>query len=112
MLIFSLFQIRKRCEEVAGFIRRDPRVPLLIKANVSRFNYFVASTFQTLEDYIKWQEKYTQNFQACIEVKRITIYLQHNFFNKTELCLLELIKKKLELIQGEEQDSSHSSDGI
>lgn len=111
MLIFSLFEIKKRCDEVAGFLRRDPRVPLLIKANVGRYNYFVASTFQTVEDHIKWQEKYTQNFQACIEaIKNTYLSTAMSFSINQNFISLELIKKKLELLQEIEQGPTNSSD--
>jgi len=100
MLIFSLIEIKKRCEEVAEFIRRDPRVPLLIKTNAGRYNYFVASTFKTVEDHIKWQEKYTQNFHACIEaIKNTYLSPAMTFSINPNSVSLELIKKKLQLLQ-------------
>jgi len=100
MLIFTLIEIKKRCEEVTNFIRRDPRVPLLIKANVGRYNYFVASTFQTVEDHIKWQEKYTQNFESCIEaIKNTYLSPAMTFSINPNSVSLGLIQKQLELIQ-------------
>ncbi len=111
MLIFSLIEIKRRCEEVAGFLRRDPRVPLLIKANVGRYNYFVASTFKTVEDHIKWQEKYTQNFQACIEaIKNTYLSPAMTFSINQNNISLELIKKKIHLLQEEESTFNHSID--
>ena len=104
MLIFSLFELKKRCNEVANFIRRDPRVPLLIKANIGRYNYFVASTFKTVEDHIKWQEKYTQNFQACIEaIKNTYLSPAMTFSINQNFVSLELIKKKLESLHENEE---------
>jgi len=111
MLILSLYEIKKRCKEVEGFFRRDPRVPLLIKANAGRYNYFVASTFKTVEDHIKWQEKYTQNFHACIEAIKntylspaMTFSINQNFVSQ------ELIKKKLLLVKEKELTRNYNMD--
>ena len=111
MLIFSLCEIKKRCKEVEGFFRRDPRVPLLIKANTGRYNYFVASTFKTVEDHIKWQEKYMQNFDACIEAIKntylspaMTFSINQNFVSQ------ELIKKKLLSIKERELTLNDDTD--
>ncbi|MHA2156855.1 MAG: hypothetical protein ACXABU_16045 [Candidatus Hodarchaeales archaeon] len=104
MLIFSLFEIKKRCLEVANFLRRDPRIPLLVKANLGRYNYFVTSTFRTVEDHIKWQEKYTQNFHACIEaIKNTYLSPALSYSINQNFVSLELIKRKLTLLQEEEQ---------
>ncbi len=108
MLIFSLLEIKKRCNEVANFIRRDPRVPLLIKANIGRYNYFVASTFRTVEDHIKWQEKYTRNFHACIEaIKNTYLSPAMSFSINQNFVSLELIKKKLQEITEQERANNH-----
>ena len=102
MLILSLFEIKRRCSEVEGFIRRDPRVPLMIKANIGRYNYFVVSTFKTVEDFIDWQERYTQNFQACIEAIKNTYLSPAKIFSiKQNFITLEFLKRKLELLQTE-----------
>lgn len=102
MLIFSLVEIKRRCQEVEGFIRRDPHVPLLIKCNVGRYNYFVAGTFKTIEKHLEWQEKYTQNFKNCIEAIKSTYLSPALTFsiNQNRVCL-ELIKQKLNLLEEE-----------
>jgi len=102
MLIFSLFEIKRRCNEVEGFIRRDPRVPLMIKANIGRYNYFVVSTFKAVEDFIDWQERYTQNFEACIEaIKNTYLSPAKTFSIKQSFLPLEFLKNKLDLLQRE-----------
>ena len=106
MLIFSLVEIKRRCNEVEGFIRRDAHVPLMIKCNVGRYNYLVAGTFRTVEDHLGWQEKYNQNFQNCIEAIKSTYLSPAMTFsiNQNRVCL-ELIKKKLNQLKGEENNS-------
>ena len=100
MLIFSLYEINKRCKEVEGIFRRDPRVPLLIKANVGRYNYFVASTFKTVEDHIKWQERYTQNFHTCIDAIKNTFLSPAMTFSINQNSISQgLIEKKLKLLK-------------
>ena len=100
MLIFSLFEIKRRCGEVEGFIRRDPRVPLLIKANVERYNYLVVSVFRTVEDHLKWQERYSQNFSACIEaIKNTYLSPAMSFSFKQNFVSLELLNKRMESLQ-------------
>ncbi len=102
MLIFSLFEIRKNCEIVERFIRNDPHVPLLIKANVGRYNYFVASTFKTIENHLEWQENYNQRFQACIDgIKNTYLSPAMTFSIRQNFVSLELLKRKIALIQGE-----------
>lgn len=108
MFILSLYEIKKRCKEVEGFFRRDPRVPLLIKANAGRYNYFVASTFKTVEDHIKWQEKYTQNFHACIEaIKNTYLSPAMTFSINQNYISLELIKKKLSSVKEKKLKSNY-----
>jgi len=111
MLIFSLIEIKKRCKEAEGFFRRDPRIPLLIKTIVGRYNYFVASTFRTVEDHIKWQEEYAQNFHTCIEAIKNTYLSPAMTFsiNQNKICQ-ELIKKKLQLLKETEFASNHDTD--
>ncbi len=100
MLVFSLFEIRRKCEIVERFIRNDPHVPLLIKANVGRYNYFVASTFMTIEDHLEWQENYHQRFLACIEgIKNTYLSPAMTFSINQNFISLELIKRKLQLLQ-------------
>lgn len=100
MLIFSLFEIRRKCAMVESVIRSDPHVPLLIKANVGRYNYFVASTFTTIEEHLEWQEKYTQNFQDCIEgIKNTYLSPAMTFSISQNYVSLQLIKKKLSLLK-------------
>ncbi len=100
MLIFSLFEIRRKCEIVEKFIRNDPHVTLLIKANVGRYNYFVASTFNTIEDHLEWQENYNSRFEACIEgIKNTYLSPAMTFSIRQNFVSLELIKKKLQLCQ-------------
>ena len=107
MLIFSLFEIKRRCKEVEGFIRRDPRVPLLIKANVERYNYFVTSVFRTVEDHLKWQERYTQNFSACIEaIKNTYLSPAMSFSIKQNFVSLELLKRKMEILHRQKLEES------
>ncbi len=102
MLIFSLFEIRKKCEIVERFIRNDPHVPLLIKANVGRYNYFVASTFTTIEEHLEWQENYNQRFKACIDgIKNTYLSPAMTFSIRPNFISLELIKRKLALLQEE-----------
>jgi len=108
MLIFSLYEIKKRCKEVEGFFRRDSRVPLLIKANTGRYNYFVASTFKTVEDHIKWQEKYTRNFNACIKaIKNTYLSPAMTFAINQNSISQELIRKKLRQIKKKERTSEN-----
>ncbi|PWI47417.1 hypothetical protein CEE45_12005 [Candidatus Heimdallarchaeota archaeon B3_Heim] len=103
MLIFSLVEIKRRCQEVEDFIRRDPHVPLMIKCNVGRYNYLVAGTFKTIEKHLEWQENYTQNFKNCIEAIKSTYLSPAMTFsiNQNRVCL-ELIKKKLSMLPDEE----------
>ena len=103
MLVFSLFEIKKRCAEVAGFLRRDPRVPLLIKANIGRYNYLVASNFKHVEDHIEWQERYTHDFQTCIEaIKNTYLSPAMGFSINQNSVSLKLIKEKLRQLQDQE----------
>ncbi|MFW9854702.1 MAG: hypothetical protein ACFFFG_06560 [Candidatus Thorarchaeota archaeon] len=100
MLIFSLFEIKTRCKDVEGFINRDPRIPLLIKANVERYNYFIVSVFRTVEDHLMWQERYTQNFSTCIEAIKNTYLSPAMSFSIPHASVsLELLKNKIELYQ-------------
>ena len=100
MLIFSLFEIRKNCKIVEKFIRNDPHVPLLIKANVGRYNYFVASAFRTIENHLEWQENYNQRFQNCIDgIKNTYLSPLMTFSIKQNFISLELIKRKMTLLQ-------------
>ncbi len=111
MLIFSLYEIKKRCKEVEGFFRRDHRVPLLIKANTGRYNYFVASTFKTVEDHIKWQEKHTQNFNVCIKAIKNTYLSPAMTFSINQNSIAqELIKKKLRLLKEKEHTFENDMD--
>ena len=111
MLIFSLYEVKNRCKEVEGFFKTDSRVPLLIKANTGRYNYFVASTFKTVEDHIKWQEKHSRNFDACIKAIKntylspaMTFSINQNFISQ------ELIRKKLLQIDAKESDPKSDTD--
>ncbi|MFW9903024.1 MAG: hypothetical protein ACFFFH_01710 [Candidatus Thorarchaeota archaeon] len=102
MLIFSLFEIRKECEIVERFIRNDPHVPLLIKANVGRYNYFIASAFRTIEDHLEWQENYNQRFKACIDgIKNTYLSPAMTFSIKQNFVSLELIKRKITSLKEE-----------
>jgi predicted transcriptional regulator len=103
MLVFSLFEVKRQCRDVEKSMRRDPHIPLLIKANLGRYNYFVASTFNTIEEHLEWQENYSQKFHACIgAIKNTYLSPAMTFSISQNFVSLELLKRKLQLLQGEE----------
>ncbi|MFX0182348.1 MAG: hypothetical protein ACFE95_04615 [Candidatus Hodarchaeota archaeon] len=104
MLIFSLIEIRRQCEIVEKYIRKDSHIPLLIKANVGKYNYFAAGTFNTIEDHLEWQEDCTQKFRDCIEgIKSTYLSPAMTFSISQNYVSLELIKRKLQIVREKEE---------
>lgn len=90
MLVFSLFEVKKLCGDVEKSMSRDPHIPLLIKASIGRYNYFIASTFNTIEEHLEWQENYAQKFHGCIGAIKntflsptMTFSIAHNYVTLT-----------------------------
>jgi hypothetical protein len=59
--------------------------------------------FRTVEDHLKWQERYSQNFSACIEaIKNTYLSPAMSFSINQSSVILELLKRKMEFLHKQE----------
>jgi DNA-binding Lrp family transcriptional regulator len=65
MLVFSMVEVKNSQDRVIKEIMDDPHVSLAYKISRGKYNLLLFECHESIEDYLKWEEKYEQNFPSC-----------------------------------------------
>jgi len=61
-LVISLLEITKNKNRIVKLLTEDPRVTMLFRANVGRYNLLTFNSFYRMDDYLAWEEANDQRF--------------------------------------------------
>ena len=100
-LVLSLKEIKKNTNNVLKALNNDLHVPLILRASIGRYTHLMFSCFYSVSDHLKWEEDFDQRFPGCIGAVNNKYLSPSMMFSITEQFVsLELIKQKLNLING------------
>jgi len=103
VITLSLCEI-KQCEDrFIKAITLDPRIPIIIKTSMGRYNLLMIGAFPKIEDCIKWEEEHDQRFPDCIgAIKTTYLSPEMTFSIDPQYVSLYNIRKKIEELHGKE----------
>ncbi|NHJ02408.1 MAG: hypothetical protein EAX86_09760 [Candidatus Heimdallarchaeota archaeon] len=101
--VLSLVEINDQKDAVLKYLRKDDHIPMLIKINEGRYNYFMGIIFYYVKDHLQWQEDLQNRFPNSIgAVKNTYISSAMAFSINQNYVPLQFIEKKLRSVHGRE----------
>jgi len=100
-LVISLLEITKNKNRIVKILGEDPRVTMLFRANVGRYNLLTFNSFYRMDDYLAWEEANDQRFPDTFgAVKNFYLSPAMTFAINQQYISLEYLNAQKEKLRG------------
>ena len=100
-LVISLLEITKNKNRIEKYLNDAPRVTMLFRANVGRYNLLTFNSFYRMDDYLAWEETNDQRFPDTFgAVKNFYLSPAMTFAINQQYISLEYLNAQKERIRG------------
>ena len=100
-LVISLLEITKNKNKIVKILTEDPRITMLFRANVGRYNLLSFNSFYKMDDYLAWEETYDQRFPDTFgAVKNFYLSPAMTFAINQQYVSLEYLNAQKERLRG------------
>jgi hypothetical protein len=103
ILVYALIEIKKAKDKILKALVMDHHVPIIMDANIGRYNLLLFKVFSNVEEHFKWEERYDNRFTDCIGAMKKLFLSPHNTVSiDQQKVSLGIVQRRMEFLHGRE----------